>query len=412
MRVLIIGNGGREAAFGQKLAEDSRISQLYFAGGNASTEKIGKNIHAHTVAELLSFAKKELIDLTIVGPEALLVDGVVDEFKKAGLKIFGPEKKVAKLEGSKAYSKKFMQEFGVKTAPAQVFTSYVDAKEYLEKCSYPIVIKASGLAQGKGVVIAADKDEALKTIHDFMINKIYGDAGIQVVIEKYLVGFETSIICFSNGKELFPCIPAKDYKKIGNGNRGANTGGMGSVAPSPEFTAAHFEDFKTNILEPTVRGLKDNYLMFTGFIFFGLMVTDEGCHLLEYNMRSGDPETQVILPLLENNLLDTIEACLEGQQIQLRFKDGYAVCLVMASGGYPAKYDTGMEVRGIAQATESNVIFAGCTHRAGGIYTSGGRAINLVATAPTIEVARERVYADAKALHFDYAYYREDIAKF
>ncbi|AZI20560.1 phosphoribosylamine--glycine ligase [Chryseobacterium taklimakanense] len=412
MRILIIGNGGREAAFAKKLSEDSRVTQMFFAKGNATTEKYGKNISLSDIKDLVDFAKKESIDLTIVGPEAYLVEGIVDEFKKAGLKIFGPDKNAAKLEGSKAYSKKFMQDYGIKTASGRIFNSYIEAREYLDNQEFPLIIKASGLAQGKGVVLANDKDEAMKTIHDFMIDKIYGDAGIQIVVEDYLRGFEASIICFSNGNDLYPCLPAKDYKKVGNGNRGANTGGMGSVAPSPEFTAEHFEDFKTNILQPTLNGIRDKGLGFTGFIFFGLLVTEKGCHLLEYNMRSGDPETQVILPLLENNLIDTINDCIDGKEIELKFKNESAVCLVMASGGYPGKYETGFQITGMDKVSGSDVIFAGATQRAGGIYTTGGRVINVVATAPTLEEARQKVYRDALPLHFDYAFYREDIAQF
>lgn len=412
MRILIIGNGGREAAFAKKLSEDSRVTQMFFAKGNATTEKYGKNISLSDIKDLVDFAKKESIDLTIVGPEAYLVEGIVDEFKKAGLKIFGPDKNAAKLEGSKAYSKKFMQDYGIKTASGRIFNSYIEAREYLDNQEFPLIIKASGLAQGKGVVLANDKDEAMKTIHDFMIDKIYGDAGIQIVVEDYLRGFEASIICFSNGNDLYPCLPAKDYKKVGNGNRGANTGGMGSVAPSPEFTAEHFEDFKTNILQPTLNGMRDKGLGFTGFIFFGLLVTEKGCHLLEYNMRSGDPETQVILPLLENNLIDTINDCIDGKEIELKFKNESAVCLVMASGGYPGKYETGFQITGMDKVSGSDVIFAGATQRAGGIYTTSGRVINVVATAPTLEEARQKVYRDALPLHFDYAFYREDIAQF
>lgn len=412
MRILIIGNGGREAAFAKKLSEDSRVTQMFFAKGNAATEKYGKNISLSDIKDLVDFAIKESIDLTIVGPEAYLVEGIVDEFKKAGLKIFGPDKNAAKLEGSKAYSKKFMQDYGIKTASGRIFNSYIEAREYLDSQEFPLIIKASGLAQGKGVVLANDKDEAMKTIHDFMIDKIYGDAGIQIVVEDYLRGFEASIICFSNGNDLYPCLPAKDYKKVGNGNRGANTGGMGSVAPSPDFTAEHFEDFKTNILQPTLNGMRDKGLGFTGFIFFGLLVTEKGCHLLEYNMRSGDPETQVILPLLENNLIDTINDCIDGKEIELKFKNESAVCLVMASGGYPGKYETGFQITGMDKVSGSDVIFAGATQRAGGIYTTGGRVINVVATAPTLEEARQKVYRDALPLHFDYAFYREDIAQF
>ena len=412
MRVLIIGNGGREAAIGQKLAKDSRITEMFFAKGNAATEKFGQNVYLTEIPDLLNFAKREAIDLTIVGPEAPLVDGIVDEFKKAGLRIFGPEKKVAKLEGSKAYAKNFMKEFGVKTARSMVFNSFVEAKAYLEKENYPLVIKASGLAQGKGVVIAEDYDEALKTIHDFMITKIYGDAGIQVVIEEYLKGFEVSIIAFCNGKDIFPMISAKDYKKVGNAGIGANTGGMGSLAPSPDFTQIHNKDFEDNILKPTLAGLKDNYLMFSGFIFFGLLVTEKGCHLLEYNMRAGDPETQVLLELLENNLIDVMEDCIDGKDINLKFSDEKAVCLVVASGGYPGHYETGYEITGLQKVENSHIYLSGAVNKAGKFFTTGGRVLNLVATGKTFDEARAKVYADALPVKFDYAFYRNDIAKF
>ncbi|PIE51032.1 MAG: phosphoribosylamine--glycine ligase [Flavobacteriales bacterium] len=413
MRVLIIGNGGREAAIAKKLSEDSRISEMFFAKGNATTEKLGENVYITEIPELVKFAKKEAIDLTIVGPEAPLVEGIVDEFEKEGLRIFGPGKKIARLEGSKAYAKRFMQEFGVKTANSQVFTSYVDAKAFIEKqTQFPMVIKASGLAAGKGVVIAEDENVALTTIHEFMIDKIYGDAGIEVVIEDYLQGFEASIIAFANGKDFFPCISVKDYKKVGEGDRGANTGGMGTVAPSPQFTDAHFEDFKKNILEPTLNGLKDNYLMFKGFIFFGLMITENGCYLLEYNMRSGDPETQVLMELLDSNLLDVIDNCIEGKDIDLKFRDEKAVCLVMASGGYPGNYDIGFEIKNLDKVSSSTVLLAGAKYKGDDIVTNGGRVVNLVATGKTYEEARDKVYQDALTIKFDYAFYREDIAKF
>lgn len=255
MKILIIGNGGRESSLAHKLKEDARITKMFFSKGNATTANLGENISETSIEELRHFAEKEGIDLTIVGPEAPLVDGIVDEFHQYHLRIFGPHQKAALLEGSKAFSKKFMQEYGVKTAEAKIFDSYQEAISYVADQQYPLVIKASGLAAGKGVVICQDKESAEATIHDFMIKKIHGDAGIRIVIEDYLVGFEASIIAFSNGKELFPCIAAKDYKKVGNGDKGENTGGMGSVAPSPEFTEEHMEDFRKNILEPTLKGL-------------------------------------------------------------------------------------------------------------------------------------------------------------
>ena len=412
MKVLIIGNGGRESAVAKKLAEDKRISQLYFAKGNATTETLGKNLPYEEIADLVNFAKKEKIDFTFVGPELPLVNGIVDEFQKHDLKIFGPTKRAADLEGSKAFSKKFMIENGVKTAKAEIFDSYTEAKEYVKNQQFPLVIKASGLAAGKGVVICEDLDHALFTLHQFMIDRIYGDAGIRVVVEQFLKGFEASIIAFWNGEKAFPCVSAKDYKKIGNHDTGANTGGMGTVAPSPEFTTEHFADFNKNILEPTVKGIKDNALNFVGFIFFGILVQDNQCYLLEYNMRLGDPETQVIMALLENNLLDVFNDCLEGKDLNLTFSNQKAVCLVMTSGGYPGKYEIGYEITGLDKVKDSTILFAGAGIQSKRIVTNGGRVLNIVATGNTYQEARNKVYQDAKTLHFDYAYYREDIGDF
>lgn len=411
MRVLIVGNGGRESALAVKLKEDSRISKMYFAKGNATTDKLGQNVYEDGVEQLRNFAIKERIDLTIVGPEAPLVDGIVDEFNKHNLKIFGPRKRAADLEGSKAFSKKFMQTNNIKTAKAVVFDAYQDAIDYVRTQQFPLVIKASGLAGGKGVVIANNLTEAESTIHSFMIDRIYGDAGIQVIVEEFLKGFEASIIAFSNGAKLFPCVPVKDYKKVGSGEKGPNTGGMGSVAPNPDFTDEHYKDFEANILTPTLAGLNASNIHFKGFIFFGLMVTNNGVYLLEYNMRLGDPETQVILPLMENNLLDVINDCLDGKDVELRFKDQKAVCLVMTSGGYPGKFDTGFEIKNSEKA-QTQVLFAGARNSGDKIKTSGGRVLSLVATADTYDAARKAVYEDAKTINFDYEYYRDDIGKF
>ncbi len=412
MRLLIVGNGGRASALALKLSEDSRITKMYFAPGNATTEKLGENISESSVIELRDFAIQHKVDLTIVGPEAPLVEGIVDEFKKVDLKVFGPSKKAASLEGSKAFSKKFMQTYNIKTAAATVFDSYVEAKEFLQTQEFPLVIKASGLAGGKGVVIADDLEEAEGTIHDFMIKRIFGDAGIQVVIEEFLQGFEASIIGVSNGDQIFPFVSAKDYKKAGNGDKGPNTGGMGSVAPSPEFTDAHNQEFIEKIMKPTVEGLKKEGLSFKGFIFFGLMITKNGTYLLEYNMRLGDPETQVLLPLLENNLVDVIEDCLHGRELDLRFKNKKAVCLVVCSGGYPKNHETGYEITGSEKVKNSTLLYAGADYRGSRVVSTGGRVLNLVALGDTYEEARKKVYEDAVPVDFDYAFYRDDIAKF
>ncbi|MDN3606208.1 phosphoribosylamine--glycine ligase [Kaistella yonginensis] len=412
MKILIVGNGARESAIALKLNSDKRISKMYFAKGNATTEVLGQNIYEDSIEGLRDFVIKERIDLTIVGPEAPLVAGIVDEFKKYNLKIFGPRKRTAELEGSKAFSKKFMQTHNIKTAKAVVFEAYQEAIDYVRTQEFPLVIKASGLAGGKGVVIADDLAEAETTIHQFMIDRIFGDAGIQLVIEEYLSGFEASIIAFSNGEKLFPCIPVKDYKKAGNGDTGPNTGGMGTAAPSPEFTEAHQKDFEENILKPTLEGLHSSNIRFKGFIFFGLMVTNDGTYLLEYNMRLGDPETQVIMALLENNLYDVIMDCLEGNEIELKFSDQKAVCLVMCSGGYPRQIETGFEIRNIDKVKDSQVLFAGAKMKGNQIFTTGGRVLSLVATGDTFEEAREKVYQGADVIHYDYEYYRDDIAKF
>lgn len=412
MKILIVGNGGRESAIAVKLKDDKRIAKMYFAKGNATTATLGQNIYEDSVEGLREFALKERIDLTIVGPEAPLVEGIVDDFKAHGLKIFGPRKKTAELEGSKAFSKKFMQTHNIKTAQAVVFDAYQDAIDYVRNQTFPIVIKASGLAGGKGVVIAEDLAEAESTIHQFMIGRIFGDAGIQLVIEEYLKGFEASIIAFSNGDKLYPCIPVKDYKKAGNGDVGPNTGGMGSVAPSPEFTAEHYQDFEKNILTPTLEGLHSQNIRFKGFIFFGLMVTKNGTYLLEYNMRLGDPETQVILPLMENELYDVIMDCLEGREIDLKFKNEKAVCLVLCSGGYPRNIETGFEIKNIDKVKNSQVLFAGAKRAGNKVITTGGRVLSLVATGNSYDEARKKVYEDAKPIQYDYEYYRDDIGKF
>lgn len=412
MRLLIVGNGGRASALAIKLSEDSRVTKMFFAPGNATTQKLGENISETDIVALKEFALKNKVDLTIVGPEATLVDGIVDEFKKVDLKVFGPSKKAASLEGSKAFSKKFMLDNNIKTAKAIVFDSYAEAKDHLQHHNYPVVIKASGLAGGKGVVIAENLEEAESTIHDFMIRRIYGDAGIKVVIEEFLHGFEASIIAFSNGEKLFPCIPVKDYKKAGNGDKGPNTGGMGSAAPSPEFSDENYKDFVQNIMNPTVEGLKKEGLSFKGFIFFGLMVTKNGTYLLEYNMRLGDPETQVLLPLLENNLLDLIDDCLNGRELELKFKNKKAVCLVVCSGGYPKNFETGFVITGADKVKNSMLLYAGADYRGDTIVSSGGRVLNLVALGDTFEEARKKVYEDVVPVHFDYAFYRDDIAKF
>lgn len=411
-RILIIGSGGREHAIGWKFSQDFKKKgtnlELYFAPGNAGTAQLGTNLSFGSLEEVRDFAKTEKIDLTFVGPEDELSKGIVDLFKNEGLNIFGPDKKSAQLEASKAFAKDFMAKYGVKTATYKTFQGPMLAIEYLKTQQFPIVVKASGLAAGKGVIICYDFDEAQKAVLDIMEDRTFGDAGNEVVIEQYLQGFEASILSFFNGKEIVPFISAKDHKKIGEGETGLNTGGMGVLAPNPLFTQHHFELFKSGILQPTLKGLLGEDLLFSGVIFFGLMITVNGVYLLEYNLRMGDPETQAVLPLLENDLFETVMKSNSGEGFQLEFSRKEACCVVMVSGGYPLNYDKGFEIRGL-EKVDCPYFIAGASEKNGEVVTSGGRVINVVGIGDTMKEAREQAYSNIKKIHFDYEYYRTDI---
>ena len=409
MKILIIGSGGREHAIGWKIKQDNPNTELFFSVGNAGTAQIGENIGISQIKELIDFAKNNQIDLTIVGPEIELVKGIVDEFQAEGLDIFGPNQKAAQLEGSKVFAKEFMQKHGVKTATYQTFRHYVDARDYLETVEdYPVVIKASGLAAGKGVIIAKDDYEAQKAVKEIMDDQTFGDAGKEIVIEQFLDGFECSILSIYNGKDIIPFISAKDHKKIGEGETGLNTGGMGVVAPNPQFTQAHFQEFQNFILKPTQQGLAKEGLQFSGVIFFGLMVTSNGVYLLEYNMRFGDPETEAVLPLMESDLLEIILKSNQGESFNVQWKNQHACCVVMASGGYPLNYEKGFEIRGL-ENVEVPFFMAGAAQMASKIVTSGGRVLNVVGIGNTLDEARQIAYENVKKIDFDYEYYREDI---
>ena len=409
MKVLIIGSGGREHAIGWKIKSDNPQTELFFSAGNAGTAQIGENLGISDLNELKDFAKNNQIDITIVGPEMELVDGIVDIFKAEGLSIFGPDKKSAQLEGSKVFAKEFMQKYGVKTADYKTFRHYVDARDYLQTIQeFPVVIKASGLAAGKGVIIARDEFEAQNAVKEIMNDQAFGAAGKEVVIEQFLSGFECSILSIYNGKEIVPFISAKDHKKIGEGETGLNTGGMGVVAPNPLFTQAHFEAFEQNILKPTQQGLESENLHFSGVIFFGLMVTDSGVYLLEYNMRFGDPETQAVLPLLESNLLEIILKATQNESFDLQWKNQHACCVVMASGGYPLNFDKGFEIRGLDKVNVP-IFIAGAQKSGDQTVTSGGRVLSIVGLGNSASDARKSAYENIEKINFNYEYYRKDI---
>jgi len=409
MNILIIGNGGREHAIGWKIKNDNPEIKLYFANGNGGTFSLGTNIEAKTILELVDFAKNNSIDLTIVGPEQALVDGIVDVFQKEGLRIFGANKKAAELEGSKAIAKEFMQKYGVKTADYHTFIHWVDARDFINSNhKYPIVIKASGLAAGKGVVICHDAFEAQSCLKEMMLDKKFGEAANEVVIEEFLTGFECSILSIFNGKNIIPFISAKDHKKIGEGETGANTGGMGVVAPNPLFTENHFQQFNSDILQPTLQGLLADNMNFAGIIFFGLMINENGVYLLEYNMRLGDPETQAVLPLMESNLLEHIQDAIDGNDFQIKWKNQHSVCVVMVSGGYPNNFEKGFEIKGLDNLN-SHYFVAGAREEEGQLFTSGGRVLNIVATENTLEEAIKKCYENVSKVSFDYHYFRKDI---
>ncbi len=413
MKILVIGSGAREHAICYNLSKNEKVSKIYCASGNAGTAKENKceNVKISTIDEILNFAKKESIDLTIVGSEEMLVYGIVDKFEENGLKIFGPNKQAAILEGSKAYSKSFMKKYGIKTAEYEVFNDYNEADKYLEKCSYPIVVKASGLALGKGVVICQDKKEAKNAIEDIMVKKVFKEAGDEVVIEEFLEGVEASILSVTDSNVIIHFISAKDHKKVGDNDTGNNTGGMGVISPNPYYTKEAEELFIKDILEPTLKGIKAEKMSFAGIIFFGLMITKKGVYLLEYNVRMGDPETQAVLQLLETDYLSIIESAMKRDlsNLNIKWKNKHACCVVMASGGYPASYNKGYKIEGIDKINGKCFISGAKLDENNNIITDGGRVLNVVNVADSLEEARKLTYADIEKIDFKDKYYRKDI---
>ena len=412
MKILVVGSGGREHAICWKVSQNEKVEKVFCAPGNGGTAMLpkGENINVKGIDELLEFALKEKIDLTIVGSEELLVDGIVDRFQEKGLKIFGPDKKAALLEGSKAYAKDFMKKYGVKTAAYEVFTEVDKAKEYIKICEFPLVVKASGLAAGKGVLICQNLEEALKAVDEIMVDKVFSAAGEKIVVEEFLDGVEASILSVTDSKVILPFISAKDHKKIGEKETGLNTGGMGTIAPNPYVTKEVYDAFINGIMNPTLEGIKAEGMNFAGVIFFGLMITDKGVYLLEYNMRMGDPETQVVLPLLESDFIELLESGLKGDlaNADVKWSNKSACCVVLASEGYPEAYNKGYEITGIDKV-DNMVFVAGAKAEDGKLLTSGGRVLNVVAVGDNLEDARAKAYADAEKIDFTGKYCRKDI---
>lgn len=416
MKIMVIGKGGREHALVKAFAENKEVDKVYCIPGNGGTNLIDRceNVNLKTIGGMVDFAVKMGVKIAMPGSEETLVNCIVDKFTDAGIETFGPHGDAAMLEGSKAFAKDFMEKYGIRTADFRQFAVHEDAVEYLDKCKFPVVIKADGLAAGKGVLICGIRKEAEDALKKLMIDRHFGKAGETVVIEEYLKGFEASIHCFYDGKTFLPLLSAKDHKKIGEGEIGPNTGGMGVVVPNPGIDNDLWRDFEENILFPTKIGLESEGLQFQGVIFFGLMIQNGKCYLLEYNMRMGDPETQGLLALLDYDFTSLVVKTLSGNLngTKLRWKKGSSCCVVLASGGYPGEYRKGYRIEGLSDINNSEVFMAGADLENGGLVTSGGRVLSVVSAGVDLEDARRKCYADVERITFDSMIYRKDIGKF
>lgn len=410
-RVLIIGNGGREHALAWKLAQSPELERLYVAPGNAGTVNWNVPISAQDISGLVDFAVKEKMDLTIVGPEDPLSLGIVDAFQEAGLRIFGPTQAAAQMEGSKSFAKMIMESAKIPTAEWQVFEDPVRAKQYLETIGAPCVLKADGLAAGKGVIVAMDMETALQAVDEIMDGS-FGSAGKKLLIEEFLEGQEVSLLCFSDGVTALPMVPVQDHKRALEGDLGLNTGGMGTYSPPPIWTTELEETVMRNLVSPTLRIMQERETPFVGVLFLGLILTEQGPKLLEYNVRFGDPETQVVMKRLKSDLLPILWACTEKHlsEVQLEWKDEVAVCVVMAAQGYPLAYTKGVPIRLPVESDQDAVIFhAGTGISEGQLQSTGGRVLGITAEGKTLQKARERAYALVDQIDFPKAHFRRDI---
>jgi len=414
MKVLVIGSGGREHTLIWKLKQSDKVSKLYAAPGNAGIGELAEciNIKVDDIRSLVAYAKQEAIDLTIVGPELPLVLGIVDAFEAEGLKIFGPNKEASQFEGSKDYTKSFLMRHHIPTAKYKSFIAPEAAKAALASFGYPVVIKADGLAAGKGVIIAETEAVAVAAIDDMMTSKVFGEAGSLIVLEEFLRGVEASILCFVDGETIVPMQPAQDYKKIFDGDEGLNTGGMGTYSPSQIIDESLMSRIQKEILNPFITGIKKDGITFKGILFVGIMIDGETINVLEYNVRLGDPETEVTLPRMKTDLVTVIEAILEERldEIQLKWDDRHAVCVVMASGGYPETYEKGYPIKGLGAVKDGVVFHCGTRKDGDEIVTSGGRVLGIMAMGDTLEAARTKAYENVKSVQFKDAFYRKDIA--
>lgn len=413
MKVLIIGSGGREHTLAWKISQSENVKEIYIAPGNAGTAQVGTNVNikADEIDKLLDFALKEDIGMTIVGPEVPLVMGITDLFRENNLNIIGPDKKGSQLEGSKAFAKEFMMKYDIKTAKYKEYTDLKKAEKDLGLYGYPMVIKADGLAAGKGVLIPESEEEALEGLHLLMKNKKFGSAGEKVIFEEFLDGIEASMLCFVDGNTILPMETAQDYKRALDGDEGLNTGGMGTYSPSVLFNDDLNKKVRNEILNPFINGIKEENIDFRGILFVGLMIKDDDIKVLEFNVRFGDPETQVILPRLENDLFNIFEKMNEKKldEVDLNWKKEKSVCVVLASGGYPLGYKKGYEIKGIE--VNEMIFHAGTKINDNKVVTNGGRVLGVTSLGKDIESARKKSYEKVKKIDFKDMYYRKDIAK-
>ena len=413
MKVLVIGSGGREHAIAYKLNQSSKVDKIYAIPGNPGIAKIGECIEGSVEDNkmIVDFAKENKIDLTVIGPEVPLCNGLADDLEAAGLMAFGPTKHAATLEGSKAFSKDFMVRHNIPTAKYKEVNSYDEAIEAINDFDYPLVIKADGLAAGKGVVIVDNVDDAKTTLKEMMVDGSLDGAGSKVVLEEFLTGFECSLLCFCDGETIVPMVSAKDHKQIYDGNTGPNTGGMGTVSPNPFMPENMDEVLKNDILDPFMKGLKVDNMDYRGVVFIGLMIENGKAKVLEFNVRFGDPETQSIMLRLDSDLYDIMVGCATKtlKDVEVKWNDQHVACLVLASGGYPGSYAKGIEIKNIGDCDDCVIFHAGTAIKDGKLVTSGGRVLNICATGSSLEDVRNKVYAVADKIDFEGKYYRKDI---
>ena len=416
MKILVVGSGGREHTLTWKLKQSDKVEKIFVAPGNAGTEELATNVNIKdtNINELVTFATRKEIDLTFVGPEAPLVEGIVDLFKEEGLAVFGPNQKAAQLEGSKVFSKNLMKEYDIPTAKYESFTEADEAIAYIKEEGAPIVVKAEGLAAGKGVIVAQSTTEAVEAVETIMLDEKFGAAGSRIVVEEFLTGEEATVLAFTDGETIVPLIASQDHKPAYDNDEGPNTGGMGAYAPAPVVDEELLAQVKADVLEPTIDGLKEEGVEYKGLIYCGLMIEDREVKVLEYNVRFGDPEAQAVLPLLETDLVDIAKAVNEKRlsEIEIEWSNKTAVCVIMASGGYPVDYETGEEITGIKEAEEDEdiIVFqAGTERKDGKLLTAGGRVLGVTAVGEGYQDTIEKAYQGVEEIDFAEAHYRSDI---